>query len=267
MTPRDDNRAVRVKVDAANPGQFFACCGLLELANRLWEGAEGGFIDGEFVVTPFGNHKASIELLLGAILDSELSAIEPDEPTTSPLLLEGRFNLRVDWWRDEGGGGARFKTWAGQQKVVTIAGAMHQSLRRANKFAHDLLNFGEVLPDPDDPNKSVAPFYFDARRAGSAHNLDVGFSSDVHRIDTVSFPAVEFLCLVGLQRFRAKAGQAGKFTYQTWPAQSALEPSLAAAVACGAVRPVGCQSYSFHFLYRTKYLKGFLPAILDRGDQ
>ena len=35
--------SIRITVDPTNPGQFFACCGLLELADRLWRGAEGGF--------------------------------------------------------------------------------------------------------------------------------------------------------------------------------------------------------------------------------
>ena len=30
-------------VDPTNPGQFIACCGLLELAGRLRPGAEGWF--------------------------------------------------------------------------------------------------------------------------------------------------------------------------------------------------------------------------------
>lgn len=34
---------INVNVDVTNPGQFFACCGLLELADRLWPGAEGWF--------------------------------------------------------------------------------------------------------------------------------------------------------------------------------------------------------------------------------
>jgi CRISPR-associated protein Csx14 len=33
--------SLRIKVDPTNPGQFFACCGLLELADRLWSGAQG----------------------------------------------------------------------------------------------------------------------------------------------------------------------------------------------------------------------------------
>ena len=39
------NEPIRVRVDPTNPGQFFACCGLLELADRLWDGAEGWFED------------------------------------------------------------------------------------------------------------------------------------------------------------------------------------------------------------------------------
>ena len=35
--------SIRVNVDPTNPGQFFACCGFLELADRLWRGAEGWF--------------------------------------------------------------------------------------------------------------------------------------------------------------------------------------------------------------------------------
>ena len=35
---------IRIVVDPTNPGQYFACCGLLELADRLWPGgAEGWF--------------------------------------------------------------------------------------------------------------------------------------------------------------------------------------------------------------------------------
>ena len=35
--------SIRIHVDPTNPGQFFACCGLLELADRLWGFAEGWF--------------------------------------------------------------------------------------------------------------------------------------------------------------------------------------------------------------------------------
>jgi CRISPR-associated protein Csx14 len=34
---------IGIPVDVTNPGQFFACCGLFELADRLWPGAEAWF--------------------------------------------------------------------------------------------------------------------------------------------------------------------------------------------------------------------------------
>ncbi len=46
MTNSDANKAnITIPVDLTNPGQFFACCGLLELADRLWPAADviGGF--------------------------------------------------------------------------------------------------------------------------------------------------------------------------------------------------------------------------------
>jgi CRISPR-associated protein Csb3 len=44
MTNSDVNKAkITIRGDLTNPGQFFACCGLLEAASRLDEEAEGWF--------------------------------------------------------------------------------------------------------------------------------------------------------------------------------------------------------------------------------
>src|SRR2546426_8586354 len=34
---------ISINVDIRNPGQFFACCGLLEISSRLWPESEGWF--------------------------------------------------------------------------------------------------------------------------------------------------------------------------------------------------------------------------------
>jgi CRISPR-associated protein Csx14 len=34
---------ISVNVDVRNPGQFFACCGLLEVSSRIWPDSEGWF--------------------------------------------------------------------------------------------------------------------------------------------------------------------------------------------------------------------------------
>src|ERR1700674_5186540 len=62
-----------VNVDPTNPGQFFACCGLLELADRLWGGAEGWFADGKFQIASGGTLAETLDALL---------ASEPEEVTT-----------------------------------------------------------------------------------------------------------------------------------------------------------------------------------------
>ena len=54
---------IKIPVDLTNPGQFFACCGLLELADRLWPGAEGWFEVDHFCI-----HSNSIAFV--ALMDS-----------------------------------------------------------------------------------------------------------------------------------------------------------------------------------------------------
>jgi hypothetical protein len=50
-------------VDLTNPGQFFACCGLLEFADRLWPGAEGWFDSMDQFVVSTGGRATSTESL------------------------------------------------------------------------------------------------------------------------------------------------------------------------------------------------------------
>src|SRR5207248_3084201 len=79
---------IRVKVDPANPGQFFACCGLLELADRIWTGAEGWF-DSEMFCVNIGNLG---DLLAILVMDPPEEAKEvatglPVKPLLAPLRL------------------------------------------------------------------------------------------------------------------------------------------------------------------------------------
>jgi CRISPR-associated protein Csb3 len=65
---------IRVSVDPTNPGQFFACCGLLELADRLWPDSEGGFEAGGFCLWPKAtNGNASAEELLNQLVGCALT--------------------------------------------------------------------------------------------------------------------------------------------------------------------------------------------------
>jgi CRISPR-associated protein Csb3 len=239
---------ITVNVDPCNPGQFFACCGLLELADRLWPGAEGCFSSDARTFTITAGEGATLEQLLQAVLAAPLQQVELENKGTSPLVLAGPFQLRLDWWNDTDAGGSDFKTWAGRMEVVTIARAMHQALARAIPLGPDIFRFAEIMP--------VAPFQLDSTRGGAAQNLDIGFSPDVQKIDVTSSPSVEFLCVIGLQRFRpVRKPDAREYQYTAWT--TPLPPQAASAAACGFAAG---RRYEFRMLFRTKYLKGFLPA-------
>ena len=68
---------ITIPVDLTNPGQFFACCGLLELADRLWPGAEGWFTDmgQEFNIAGGG----ALSELSNAIMNCEMESLMPPD--------------------------------------------------------------------------------------------------------------------------------------------------------------------------------------------
>lgn len=244
------SHTIRIPVDVTNPGQFFACCGLLELASRQWRAAVGRFEAADFEISEAGSFS---ELIL-AIVNHPPSPTNPEDGGTSPFEFR-KWRLRVDWWNDDLAGGGSFKTWAGRQQITAIVRSMHDTFKHNLHSEQSLFNSPAVLYDSIDRAKTVEPLYFDARRAAQAKSIDVGFSSDAHGMMMPVYAAVEYLCLVGLQRFRpARVNDA--WTYTAWT--SPLPPPVAAAACCR--RDAASRTFAFSLLYRTKYLKGFLPA-------
>lgn len=235
-----------VRVDVTNPGQFFACCGLLELAHRLWPGAEGWFDDGGFSIRASGADEPSLAKLIDQLKQALIVSADPSmKESICPILVSAGFNLRLDWWLDQDGG-RRLKTWAGQQGALKIALAMRQELPSA---ANDLVLDLDVV--------MTAPYYFDSRRF--VHALDTGFSPDEQEMKVVSYPAVELLALIGLQRFRPSTTNVRwGFSYHTW---SIPLPPVTAACLCSGAIGGGHGPYCFQTLSRGgDYLKAFKPA-------
>jgi len=267
---------IRINVDPSNPGQFFACCGLFELADRLWSGAG---VLGVFKSTHFEIWTGSTDCSLNRILDdfvkSDVQQLDLDDNAASPLHLGKPFYLRLDWWqkvdgpnmtRIDLGGGGQLKPWAGKQFGPLIF--------RLMKNACEGIDLLKPLDDPKavydtkggKAKKTVSPFYFDARREETS--LDIGFSPDEQDMSVMAYPAVESLALIGLQRFRPavdEKGQSHSFLYTAWA--EPLPPSVAMAAVSGMMPMRSCGTFRFTKPSRGgEYLTMFSRATRERSN-
>lgn len=241
--------SITVAVEPANPGQFFACCGLLELADRRWSAAEGWFAEGEreFHIACEG----TLPELVDAIVNAPLLHNDPEDPYSSPITIGDPFcPLCVDWWETDRTGAKDLKVWAGTMESYGIARAMQQAMRGSSFQTPGLFDVGMVVTNPEDQTKKKEPYYFDARRAPNAHARDVGFSVNDLQLTTTAHPAVEFLCLVGLQVARpAFTDRSRVYDYFTWPVP--LLPNVLVAATTGTLSLPGQRGYRFENWFRT----------------
>lgn len=244
---------IRLDVDLSNPGQFFGCCGVFELAQRLWPSATAHFEGARLVVSA-----ADLNELVTQAAQAPIEVLEPANQTSSALRLGRPFDLRLDWWKFERG----LKTWAGRMSVDRIATSLQRDL--PGTLNHGFFDDGHVVIGAD--GKKVEPYYFDARRGATALPLDVGFSSDALSLETVAFSATEFFTLVGLQRFRPSEMRLRVYRYRAW--REPLPVALAALAAANAI-PAAGPLFQFESTFRTdqRKHKAFSPAVPAQGDE
>jgi len=271
---------ISLRVDPTNPGQFFACCGLLELADRLWPEVEAWFDRSIFFIIA-GEPTASLPNLLTAAHDIRLAEdglhnTEEDENAedkdsedeVSPFIIESPISIRLDWWKDK-----TLKTWAGSMDARKIFLAMCNAIDAQNE---NPLNQGSVVFDATGSMstngrskrtgkpKKREPFYFDSRRGANALPIDVGFSQDSLKLTTIAYPVVEALTLVGLQRCRPKPTDTPRvFEYYTWQIPFPVE--IVPVAVLGLVG--NGNGYRFENAFRTdqKKHKAYTPATFIGG--
>jgi CRISPR-associated protein Csx14 len=240
---------ITLDVDLRNPGQFFACCGLLELASRLWPGSEGWFA-GEgsraaFHIATYSGHNDPLGEIVRRLCETDnLVAIAEDEgiekmqADRQPVILLP-FDLRLDWWLDAYGEGdkSELKVWAGQQTPERNINGLRSAWRDIVSRPRDMTVaqlFSQRWP-------TTGRFGFDPSASWEA--LDVGFSPDEQGIPVLTSPATEILAAVGLQRCRPRSleGKRRRFAYHPW--RTPLEIALASAAVAG----VGSTAGAFEF--------------------
>lgn len=234
---------IRVRVDPSNPGQFLACCGLLELADRVWPGAEGRFAEKDFLVACDGTFRELLAILLmdppeevtqlGGTLEVK-PLIAPlrfslDGGATTALTLDAWMTIKVEKKDVVTAANPPWNFWSGNQKSRQIWLALRATLAQQLQAVTD-----EQLQDLFNQRVLLSGrFGFDPGAAWNA--LDVGFSPNEQGMEVASSAAVEMLAAVGLQRFRpVVAPDRQSFVYATWGAS--VGPAAAAAASAGLAR-------------------------------
>ena len=252
-----------VPVDVLNPGQVFACFGLLEAATDLLGDGEGGFDWSDPTQTRFRlracGEGSPVEAVLGFLDEAKAIAIapaggrnawrrewgerrteaagapypfpEPSSPATLVCLLEaGARRVRIDHWGDATRRD-NMKFWGGSAGKPGVA------------FANDALGLvrGACLRAAADPFSVGRPqsgsFRFDWRR--DYIPIDTGFSRNEHSdMVPVGFPLVELLAAIGLTHARPERLQKLRYRYALigCPEGGGLLPASLLRASLGGVR-------------------------------
>lgn len=222
-------------VDLENPGQFFACCGLFELASCLDTGALGWF-DGESFKLRMTGAERLHQLSAEHIQQVEDMGLEGSD---LPVLIGDPFNLVLDWWTY---GDTRFKTWAGGQSAFGFIKKV-LSLNLSQGVEREIFKHLRQISEPK-------PFYFDSRLRRYTC-LDSGFSTE--QLCPNFSPLLEIFAIIGLQRFCPRAvddrGRARCYCYVVW--SEPLPVMVAAVVSHGLICAETTKEYVFEVMARS----------------
>jgi CRISPR-associated protein Csb3 len=253
--------SIRIDVDPANPGQFFACCGLLELADRLWPETEGWFEERTFYLGFPDGSARRVEELLTALVECPIDSISEEglSSKTAPLQLGPPLCLRLNWWLGNDGTPNLFKTWAANATSHQMFCKWREPLK--GKLERIAIEPQKLLTVAD---RIQGSYGLDSDLGWDAPN--VGFSLNEHAElkQLPTRPAVELLGAIGLQRFfpildrRKQAVQ-----YASWCIP--LGAPVAGVAAAGRVAVVVRHRFRTQFVYRGNF-KGLDRATLIQGE-
>jgi CRISPR-associated protein Csx14 len=253
----------RIPVDVFNPGQVFACLGLMEAAEILCGPCVGGFTHGgsesqcAFALRVDGDADPVLETLRFLVEAKAVSVVPertglstakwdvptragegrafpapaPGTPAALPTVLVGTdHEIPLEHWAD-GSSRDNVKFWAGAGGYPGAALARDALTLVRDLGANALANAAADPFNVSSPQSSS--FRFDWRR--DYIPLDAGFSPNMHgAIEMVGYPLVELLAAIGLQHARpARVDPRDKLAYRYGISNAMLPTVFARAVLGG----------------------------------
>lgn len=235
-----------VEFDPTNPGQAYACFGLIELF-----GLQDNRMQTRFDVSDHHPRRALFEmrsereldlaLLLNELKSASFEVLDYPDKAVRPVLLKlGSGSLTLDWWLDHFRlKPVSLKCWAGQ---VTTERLMNELMRASDPSTGLSRLF-------DASFMMTTRFGIDPRSAWNA--LDLGYSPNEHGDDAATYPLVELLGAVGLQGFRPNSEDRASVEYNLWREWLPKVPSRRAAAL--GWPGLSCSRYRFSIEKRGSY--------------
>jgi CRISPR-associated protein Csx14 len=214
-----------VQLDPCNPGQFYACCGLIELFELAGAKTLSQFHtdyrrprDAEFRVQ--SDEDLNLDAVIRAIKEATFVSGSTDRPPYKDSIAPVSVSLfdhhvELDWWlSDFHEKAGPLKCWAGQVTTQKLTSELPK-----------LLPVSGISFDSD--GFTSTRFGVDPRSAWEA--LGLGYSPNEQNHAVRTFPVVEVVAAIGLQGFRPVGTRKTGFRYCLW-----LEsvPAIVARTVC-----------------------------------
>ena len=269
-----------IPVDLVNPGQVFACLGLLEAAESLCGPAEGSFAWDDAPRFELAAEDADdpVARVLEFLAGAEVTAVAPKQwmdpkkdkkegkagradqvervedapgPELSemalPIILGGgnRPVIRLGHWAD-GSSRDSFKLYSGNRSACDIATAMlwgkKKGKRQHSQGIRQLWDErrAELIADP---LHTLCPMggSFNFDARCAWTAIDAGFSPDEQDQKVFGSPAVELLAAWGLEHARPAHVEGRLYRYAVW--RASLPPMLARPALAGGLAGFDCRHF------------------------
>jgi CRISPR-associated protein Csb3 len=202
----NERHEIKIDVNALNPFEYLACCGIFEIASRFDETALTHWQSGDtttFALESVVSEKELFEIILSTLTDwNKWKVIANDAKEV--IRLEASFSgandqtekFIFDWWYESLTQEGRinksgWKMYAGQQKAEKITLDMIQKCQKLH-----CENLSEILQQT---SKVSGSFGFDPMASRNA--LDVGYSPNDLNLSVVTNPFSQLLAMFGAQNF------------------------------------------------------------------
>lgn len=267
-----------IPVDLRNPGQVFACLGIVEAADVCLGNATGVFDWSDECETMFrvmaSGFEAPVERVLRFLEEAKIITRvpaksnnlekwkdswgerpqeimqgapfpfpDPSSPATLPAMLcDGEGNeITIDYWGDATKRD-NVKFWAGSGGYPGVA-----LLRDAVGLIR-----GKTSQHSSDPfalqGVQESSFRFDWRR--DYIPIDAGFSPNDHgSISMVGFPVVELLAAIGVSHARPKRSEKLEYHYGVLGGKNPFEPAFLRAALGAEISPIPGKPFRRFVMY------------------